>query len=126
MNALPQLDAGADSRRPERRQGRTIAHFLPATDRAAMLVLLARNPAMLSLLSRADADKDLGEVVLGNQSLEGRALRDLGLPGDVLLVSVQRDGELLVPRGNTRLELGDRLTVVGSPPSVRATRAMLV
>jgi CPA2 family monovalent cation:H+ antiporter-2 len=98
----------------------------PAMDRAAMLVLLARNPATLALLSRTDDDKEVWEVVMGNDTLEGRALRDLGLPGDVLVVSLRRDGELLVPHGNTRLEIGDRLTLVGSPDSIHATRGMLV
>ena len=98
----------------------------PAMDRAAMLVLLARNPATLALLSRADDDKEVWEVVVGNDALAGRTLRDLSLPGDVLILALRRDGELLIPHGNTRLELGDRLTLVGSPDSMHTTRGMLV
>jgi CPA2 family monovalent cation:H+ antiporter-2 len=98
----------------------------PAMDRAAMLVLLARNPATYALLSRTDDDKEVYEVVLRNDTHVGRGLRDLRLPGDVLIVAIRRDGELLVPHGNTRLEMGDRLTLVGSPESVRTARGMLL
>jgi Trk K+ transport system NAD-binding subunit len=98
----------------------------PATDRAAMLVLLARNPATLALLTRTDDDKEVREVLVGNDALEGRTLRDLNLPGDVLIVALRRDGELLIPHGNTRLEMGDRLTLVGSPDSLDTTGGMLV
>jgi Kef-type K+ transport system membrane component KefB/Trk K+ transport system NAD-binding subunit len=98
----------------------------PAMDRAAMLVLLARHPATLALLSRTDNGKEVWEVVMGNDALEGRTLRELSLPGDVLIVALRRSGELLVPHGNTRLELGDRLTLVGSPDSIQTTRGMLI
>jgi Trk K+ transport system NAD-binding subunit len=63
---------------------------------------------------------------VGNDALEGRTLRDLNLPGDVLIVALRRDGELLIPHGNTRLEMGDRLTLVGSPDSLDTTGGMLV
>ena len=98
----------------------------PAMDRAAMLVLLARNPATLALLSQTDNDKEVWEVVIGNDSLAGGMLRDLSLPGDVLIVALRRNGELLVPHGNTRLELGDRLTLVGSHGFIHTTRSILV
>jgi CPA2 family monovalent cation:H+ antiporter-2 len=98
----------------------------PAMDRAAMLVLLARNPATLALLTRTDDNNAVWEVVLGNDAFEGRMLRDLNLPGDVLIVAVRRDGELLIPHGNTRLALGDRLTLIGSPESIHTTGGMLV
>jgi Kef-type K+ transport system membrane component KefB/Trk K+ transport system NAD-binding subunit len=98
----------------------------PAMDRAAMLVLLARNPATFALLSRTDDDKEVLEVVMRNSAHVSHTLRDLRLPGDVLIVAMRREGELLVPHGNTRLEIGDRLTLVGSPDSIRTARGMLL
>jgi trk system potassium uptake protein TrkA len=45
----------------------------------------------------------------------GVLLRDLMLPQDSLVAVVVRDGKPLVPRGNSRLEAGDRLVLVSLP-----------
>ncbi len=98
----------------------------PAMDRAALMVLLARNPATFALLSRTDDDKEVWEVVLRNIEHVGVNLRDLRLPGDVLVVALRRNGELLVPHGDTRLEMGDRITLVGSLDTIQTARGMLL
>lgn len=56
----------------------------------------------------------------------GKAVRDLALPTECLLVSVRRGPSLLVPHGDTRLEVGDRVTVlcaIESRPAVEAAFA---
>jgi CPA2 family monovalent cation:H+ antiporter-2 len=85
-----------------------------ALDRAALLVLLARNPDMYELLTRTDDHKEVSEVVVRNPQVVAKALRQVHLPGDLLVLALRRQGELLVPHGNTRLEEGDHLTLVGS------------
>ncbi len=66
--------------------------------------------------------RSLGAVVSGMSLTEisirphavanGQTLRELGLPEDTLIISIHRRGELIVPRGTTRLEGGDVLTVL--------------
>ncbi|MDI6822848.1 MAG: chloride channel protein [Bacillota bacterium] len=57
-----------------------------------------------------------GEVVLPASSpISGRTLAELELPPQCLLVSVTREGSVLIPHGRTRLEPGDRLLVFCSP-----------
>jgi CPA2 family monovalent cation:H+ antiporter-2 len=85
-----------------------------ALDRAALLVLLARNPAIYELLTRTDDSKEVSEVEVHNPQLVAKALRQIHLPGDLLVLALRRQGELLVPHGSTRLEEGDHLTLVGS------------
>ncbi len=85
-----------------------------ALDRAALLVLLARNPAIYELLTRTDDSKEVSEVEVHNPLVVEKALRQIHLPGDLLVLALRRQGELLVPHGNTRLEEGDHLTLVGS------------
>jgi CPA2 family monovalent cation:H+ antiporter-2 len=97
----------------------------PALDRAALLVMLARNPAVFALLSRTDDDKEVYEFVVRREELVGKPVRDLKLPGDALILALRRNGELLVPHGNTRLEPGDELTLVGSLDAVQRTREEL-
>ena len=57
--------------------------------------------------------------------LVGRALRDAGLPTDVVVVAVQRGDKLVVPSGQTRLEAGDRLTLFAAPEAEAQARQLL-
>jgi mannitol/fructose-specific phosphotransferase system IIA component (Ntr-type) len=57
--------------------------------------------------------------------LIGRALRELDLPEGVLIALVRRGGRLLVPRGSTVLEEGDRLTVIGGEAEIARLRSEL-
>ena len=96
-----------------------------ALNRASMLALLARNPDTYELLTRTDDDKEIIEVRITNDRCVNKRLRDLMLPGDALLVSLRRNGELLIPHGGTRLEREDRLTLIGSLECIDAARRML-
>jgi Trk K+ transport system NAD-binding subunit len=51
-------------------------------------------------------------------------LRELTLPGDVLILALRRQGEVLVPNGDTRIEQGDHLSLVGSLECTEAARDM--
>ena len=85
-----------------------------ALDRPSLLALLARTPAIYTLFARTDDDKEVCEVVLTNLHDIDKPLRELDLPGGLLALAIRRDGELLVPHGNTKLCSNDRLTLVGS------------
>ena len=52
-----------------------------------------------------------------------RALREVRLPEGCLVAVILRDDETLVPRGSSVLRSGDRLTVIGDPPAIRALQA---
>ncbi len=93
-------------------------------DRARLLALLTRNPALFALLSRTDDDKEVCEVMVLNSHHVGKKLRELELPGDVLALALRRGEELLVPHGNTRLSLHDHLTLVGSVEDVEIAQQM--
>lgn len=43
---------------------------------------------------------------------DGESLREIHLPANTLVILVKRDGQYLVPTGNTRLHLGDTLLVI--------------
>ncbi len=98
--------------------------FNPSLDQAALLSLLARNPDIYELLTRTDDNKEVSEVWLHNPAYDDRSLRELDLPGDVLILSIRRDGEFIVPRGNTQLEYGDHLTLVGTFDHLHEARAL--
>jgi len=52
--------------------------------------------------------------VLANSSVIGRSLADLS-PRRWLVGAVYRDGELIVPHGDTVIEEGDRVVIIGGP-----------
>jgi len=98
--------------------------FNPSLDQAALLSLLARNPDIYELLTRTDDNKEVSEVLVHNHDYGDKALRELQLPGDVLILSIRRAGEFIVPRGNTQLEYGDHLTLVGTFDHLHEARAL--
>ena len=100
--------------------------FNPSLDQAALLSLLARNPDIYELLTRTDDNKEVSEVWLYNPVYDDMALREIVLPGDVLILSIRRAGEFIVPRGNTQLEYGDHLTLVGTFDHLHEARALFV
>ncbi|MBE0645646.1 MAG: amino acid permease [Bacteroidetes bacterium] len=53
----------------------------------------------------------------------GHSLRDLAFPEGCLVTWLRRGEELVVPRGSTVVEEGDRLTIIGDPTSIRNVRA---
>jgi Trk K+ transport system NAD-binding subunit len=94
-------------------------------DRAALLALLACNPDIYQLLTRTDDTKEVAEVIVRERQHDGVVLRDLSLPGDVVVLRLHRDGEFFVPQADTRLNNGDRLTLIGSFEDIDNARQML-
>ncbi|HBX69968.1 MAG TPA: hypothetical protein DEH25_11490 [Chloroflexi bacterium] len=95
-----------------------------AMNQAVLLGLLARNPAAYELLTRLDDDKEVCEVVVLNPRFLDRPLRNIEFPGDLLVLAVRRQGELVVPHGDTRLAGGDHVTLLGTCNCVEIGREM--
>ncbi len=56
------------------------------------------------------------EVFINNE------LKNIAIPKGCLVTLLQRDGEILVPNGGTKILEGDRLTIVGDPISMKELR----
>jgi Kef-type K+ transport system membrane component KefB/Trk K+ transport system NAD-binding subunit len=87
--------------------------FVPAMFRATLIALMVRNPDIFTLLTSTSDHRDIREVYLRNPVLAKRTISEVVLPGDSLILAIGRDGSVLIPHGSTRLELGDRLTILG-------------
>jgi len=94
----------------------------PATDQSILLGLVIRNPTMYQLLTRTDDERDLCEIAIRNPDYLNKPLKEIEFPNDLLVVAVRKKGELIVPRGDTILRMGDHLTVLGSNDCVGNTR----
>jgi len=92
-------------------------HFMPqwlATDDEAKLKeALLHEERFLSLTLTANTP---------SAALIDKPMRDLDLPEGSLVAIVDREGEMVIPRGDTTLHRGDRLTIVGLPDSIAKLR----
>jgi Trk K+ transport system NAD-binding subunit/Kef-type K+ transport system membrane component KefB len=85
----------------------------PSTAIVSLLDHFVRSPSATSLLLGMEEGQDVVELTIGNRRLDGVALRDLRLPASTLILSLQRDGHMIISHGFTRLKLGDVITAVG-------------
>ena len=86
--------------------------------RAAMIGLLSRTPAFFSLLTTTTDDKDVVDIELTNPALDGKALQEIQLPASTLVLAIRRGDEFIVPRGHTRLQKHDRISLMGKTEDV--------
>ncbi len=90
----------------------------PGTAMVSLLDQFVRSPFAASLLLGMDPDEEFIEVEMNNPDFNGIAIRDIHFPHDILIIAISRRGHWLISHGYTRLELGDHVTVVGSPDSL--------
>ncbi len=61
---------------------------------------------------------------LATSTLVGRPLREAELPGDIRIGAVLRNGEAIVPRGDTEIQAGDRVIIFALADEVRHVERM--
>jgi Kef-type K+ transport system membrane component KefB/Trk K+ transport system NAD-binding subunit len=87
--------------------------FTPALFQPTLLALMASNPDLFTLLSSTREDQQARLLILGNPDLVGLRLQELRLGADLLVLSIRRGSDRLIPHGKTRLEIGDEITILG-------------
>jgi Trk K+ transport system NAD-binding subunit len=91
----------------------------PSLSPVVELEYLLLFPSVSSLMTDLEDEHDFAEVRLGCAELADRPLRELELPEGAMIVLIRRDGDVIYPRGHTILQMGDRLTLMGSLEGVR-------
>ncbi len=94
----------------------------PQTAIINLLEHFVRAPAGTGLLMGREPDLDMIDQVVRNPNIHGMMVRELHLPLDVLILSIKRDGYLLMSRGFTRIQPGDKVTLVGPREKLQAVR----
>lgn len=97
----------------------------PLEAQSTFLSLMARNPQFLRMLVSTADRRVVRAVPLRNPEWHGRRLRELDWPPEVLVLTIQREGEHLIPRGSTRLQQGDVLTLLGTPEALEELEPLL-
>lgn len=83
-----------------------------------------RFPAAFDMLSEHRGNMEIGEAVIRSRRFDGNAVHTLRLPGNTLVMGIRRDGDVIVPRGDTVLKLGDVLMLVGKIDGVEEAMRM--
>jgi len=99
------------------------AHIVsPSTAVVSLLDHFVRSPSAVSLLLGMDEEQGVVDLEVQSPDLKGMAVRELSLPEDILILSVRRQEHLLLTHGDTRLRMGDHVTVIGSQESLHALK----
>ena len=56
--------------------------------------------------------------------LINKRLYEIRIPSGCLIALIRRGGRMLVPKGQTVLEEGDRLTILGDPQAIKEFRKL--
>ncbi|MBU6428372.1 MAG: hypothetical protein KGR26_05140, partial [Cyanobacteria bacterium REEB65] len=78
-------------------------------------------PDVIALLASSRPQEAVTEVVVGGAA-NRQSIASLGLPRECLVILIRRGDDVLVPRGDTRLAAGDRLTLLGRSDAVATAR----
>jgi Kef-type K+ transport system membrane component KefB len=79
---------------------------------------LASNPNVFRLLTHSAPNQRVVELAVESPHMDGSALHGLPLPDKASIMVIQRDGRYIAPRGDTRLALGDVVTVLAAPDDI--------
>lgn len=109
----------------ERLRGRGVVPVNPTLATLLTLEGLVTHPAVFNVLTERTAGKRIAEARLTNPELFGKTLQEVRWPGDVLVLTVQREEDLLVPEGSTRLREGDVVALLGAEEAVEAALARI-
>ena len=82
-------------------------------------------PESYDMISHRTEDMEMRQIRLRNRRYFNRQLRNIRLPGDVLVVGIRRGAERIVPHGDTILRSGDILLLVGSPSFLKDAISIL-
>ena len=87
-----------------------IGEWHSAKDEQELKEVLLHNDNFISLFLSTE---------LKSKILVGKLIKDLHMPEGCLIATLQREGHIIVPKGNTLLMANDRLTIIGEVESIK-------
>jgi len=82
-------------------------------------------PASFEMLTDVSYGLELADGLMRNPSMADRYLKSVSLPGGVLVMGIRRQGEAIIPNGDTKLRFNDVLTLIGKPENLKQAQSML-
>lgn len=96
----------------------------PSTATLNLLDHFVRYPSTTSIFLGLEGKQDFADIEIENSEYCGIALRDLKLPLDVQVLTVHRNGNLLLVNGDLILEMQDLISLLGSFDSLQEVALM--
>jgi amino acid transporter/Trk K+ transport system NAD-binding subunit len=94
---------------------------------AAMVENLLDRPGLAQLFEFGIGAASLLDVTIPeNSSVADQQIRDLEIPQECLIAAIIRESKFVVPRGTTKLEVGDRIVFIGPAAPVKAAHDMFM
>ncbi|NYT00699.1 MAG: sodium:proton antiporter [Methanocellales archaeon] len=90
----------------------------PILSTAVILDDMIERPEIFSLMEIGRGG-DIIEVIVSNPKVVGRKLSELKLPKDSLIALIRGEGGCFVPHGDTVIQMGDSVTILGREEAVR-------
>lgn len=95
---------------------------------------IVRSDSFAARWTDADTERELREILVSDQHFAhftvgenrffddkiGRKIGSIALPGECLIAIIYRGRDLIIPHGDTELEAGDELSVIGNPEDIQA------
>jgi Kef-type K+ transport system membrane component KefB len=106
-------------------QAKGVKVIQPALATAIALEGALRFPTAFQVLADRAEEAEVGEGKLQNPALANRPLRMIQLPGNAMILSLQRDGSVIVPDAETFLRVGDCVALIGSQDSVERALGLI-
>ncbi len=97
----------------------------PTSALITLLIDFVHSPHGTQILLGMQQSHETEDIEILAKDVHGHALRDIHLPLGLLVLSISRNHEVILPHGYTRLRLHDIVTVVGSSEQVDIIRAKL-
>ena len=82
-------------------------------------------PAAFDMIAEHQDNADIAETTLRNPRFEGRRLKEIRLPGNALVMGIRREGEVIVPHGDTVFRQGDVIMLLGNHDDVKQAKSLL-
>jgi len=87
---------------------------------AAMVENIIDNPVLAQLFEFGIGAASLLEVSVPNEAkVNGNLIRDIDIPKGCLIAAIMRDNKFVVPRGNTNIEVDDRVIFIGPASAIK-------
>jgi trk system potassium uptake protein TrkA len=85
----------------------------PVNITASHLVSVIQNESIASSMTIQGQAEIIEVIATKKMRIVGKTLRDLKLPTDILIVSLTRGDEMILPTGGTKIAAGDRIVAIG-------------
>ncbi|GBE55528.1 trk system potassium uptake protein TrkA [archaeon BMS3Bbin15] len=87
--------------------------IFPSRTIATYIRNIITRPSVRSVMSTMKKDADIVEIVIPPGAIiAGKEVKHIGMPEGSTITAIYRDNELLIPRGDTVVEAGDKIIVL--------------